>query len=233
MSLLSPAQPSQASIPSTSRRLAGAFCLVGFFLTMLATSLVDPLEDSASAGVQLSVMGAHRAAVQRLAWLELLSALLFVGVVMALVGLTRRRGTGLGNLGAGIGACGAIGLSMISLHHFFLLSLLTADRATALEVSQRLDALVGPALLPFLFAGPISLVLLCAAVARAHLVPWTCFAGALAFAFIDMVPGLPHAEVIQMLLGLVTFGWIAVQMVRWVPAPVAGPATAEPLLNIG
>ncbi len=233
MSLLSPARPSQASIPSTSRRWAGAFCLVALFLTMLATSLGDPLDDSAPVRQQLSVMASNQGTVQRLAWLELLSAVLFFGVVMTLVGLTRRRATGLGNAGGLIGACGAVGLAMISVHHFFLLALLTSDHSTAVAVSHRLDALVGPALLPLLFAGPISLVLLCAAVVRAGLVPWACFVGALVFAFVDMVPGLPDAELIQMLVGLATFGWIGVQMVRVAPAPAAGPTAAEPLLEIG
>ncbi len=233
MSLFSLTRPSQASIPSASRRWAGAFCLVAFFLTMLATSLGDPLDDSASVREQLAVMATHQGTVQRLAWLELLCAVLYVGVVMTLVGLTRRRGTGLGNAGGLVGACGAVGLAMISVHHFFLLSLLEADHATAVAVDHRLDALVGPALLPFLFAGPIALVLLCGAVVRAGLVPWGCFAGALVFALVDMVPGLPDAELIQMLVGLATFGWIGVQMVRVAPAPVAGPAAAEPLLEIG
>lgn len=233
MSLLSPALPSQATFPSLPRRWAGALCLVAFFLVMLATTLSDPVENSDPVRAQLATIASQRATVQRLAWLELLAALLFVGVVMTLVGLTRRRGTGLGNAGAVVGVCGAIGMSMISLHHFFLIALVDANQSTAVAVSDRLDALVGPALFPFLFAAPISLVLLCAAVARARLVPWTCFAGAVVFALIDLVPGVPHAEVIQMLVGLVTFGWVAVQMIRWAPARQTSPTMATTQLSLG
>src|SRR4051812_10250413 len=110
----------EPTLPSATRRRAGALALPLFFLALIGATLTDPLDDSASGGVQVRQAAAHLGAVRLTAVLELLAAALFLGATMAVVGRVRGRGSAVAGSGAVLGILGGIGLAMIGTGHVYL-----------------------------------------------------------------------------------------------------------------
>lgn len=210
----------------TVRRTACAIALPLLPLMLLAGTLVSPT-DSTKNGPQLAAAAAQGGRFVAAALFELVGAILLVLAVAALVAAVRDRGVALANAGGILGVLGTLGLACISLHHLFVYALATTDAPTALHVLHRLDRSAGPVVFPMMFAGPLALVLLVGAAVRAGLVPRWTIAGAVVFLVSDMLP-IPAAEEIQMLVGLATFGAIALRLLgpRREAVPRASAAVA-------
>jgi hypothetical protein len=195
------------------RRTATTLALPALPIALLTGTLVSPT-DSTKNGAQLAAAAAHGARWQVAAGFEVLGALLLALGTAAVVGAVRRRGVGLANVGGLLGILGSLGLMAIALHHFFIYGLATADRTVALHALDRLDnGAAGPIVFPLMFAGPIALILLAGAAVRAEFAPRWTIAGAVVFFVSDMLP-IPGAELIQMAVGVATFGAIALRLLR-------------------
>lgn len=196
------------------RRTVTALALPALPLALLLGTLIAPT-DSTKNGPQLTAAAAHPARWQTAAGFEVLGAILLALGATAVVGAIRRgRGVGLANAGGLLAILGSLGLMGIALHHFFVYGLAATDRTVALHALDRLDnGAAGPIVFPLMFAGPIALVVLSAAAVRAGLVPRWTIAGAVVFFVSDMLP-IPGAEILQMAVGLATFGTIGLRLLR-------------------
>jgi hypothetical protein len=208
------------------RRRACALALPGIPLALLAAALVSPTDSTDNAD-QLRAAAAHAGRWQGAALLELLTAALFPLGVAGIVHLVRRRGAALAHAGALLGGLGTLGMTSIALRHLFVYGLTAADPQAALRVLDRLDNHAGAVAMPLMIAGPLTWIVLAGAAARAGLVSRWVVLGAVAFAVSDSLP-IPAAEEIQSLIGLATFGAIALRLLRlddeqW-EAPVEGAA---------
>jgi hypothetical protein len=194
------------------RRRACALALPGIPLALLLGTLISPT-DSTDNAPQLRAAAAHGGRWEAAALLELLAAALFPLAVGGIVHLVRRRGSGLANLGALLGGLGTIGLAAIAFRHLFIYGLAGIDHAAALHALDRVDNTVGIVMLPCMFAGPLALITISGAASRAGYVSRWVVAGAIVFFISDSLP-IPGAEILQAAVGLATFGWIALQMLR-------------------
>lgn len=206
------------------RRRACAAALPGIPLGLLAAALVGPT-DSTDNAEQLAAAAAHPARWQASALLELLVAGLFPLAVIGVVHLVRRRGATLAHLAALFGGLGALGMASIAFRHLWIYGLTAADESTALRVLDRLDGHAGAAAMPLMIAGPLGLILVAGAAARAGLVSRWVVAGAVLFAFSDSLP-IPAAEEVQGLIGLAAFGVIALRLLRLTDEQWEAPGTA-------
>ena len=215
------------------RRRACALALPGIPLALLAGTLVSPT-DSTENAVQLRAAAAHAGRWQGAALLELLTAALFPLAVAGIVHVVRRRGATLAHLGALLGGLGTLGMTSIALRHLFIYGLTATDHASALKVLDRLDNHAGAIAFPLMIAGPLAWIVLSGAAARSGLVPRWVVVGAVAFMISDSLP-IPAAEEIQSLIGIATFGTIALRMLRlddeqWEsPAPTRRAASGRRL----
>ena len=218
--------PDRTPGPTGVRRIAGALCLPGLFLSLLATGPLDPFDDQAAPAAQLGQVPGHVGLVRALGWVELLSAVLAIGVVVSWAGLTRGRGRGVANVGVVLGSLGSVGLALVGVHHWVLAALHgTPGGAAALA---RLDHIAGPGIVVLMFATPLALLLLTIAGFRAGLVPVPALVLMVLFMLGELTPGLPGGELVPLLLGLAAQTWVAVALVRRdaAQAPVAQPALA-------
>jgi hypothetical protein len=81
-----------------------------------------------------------------------------------------------------------------------------------------------------MFMGPVSFIVLSAAAVRARIAPlWVPF-GAAAFLVVDMLP-IPEAEIVQMVIGVVTFGVLARRILagRTADETASAPTAAVPV----
>ncbi len=207
------------------RRRACALALPGIPLAFLLSSLVSPTDSDQNAD-QLRAAAAHAGRWQAAALLELLAAALFPLAVAGIVHLVRRRGATLAHLGALLGGLGTLGVTSIALRHLYIYGLTATDRPAALHVLDRLDNHAGAIAMPLMIAGPLALLLLSGAAARARLAPRWVVYGAAGFAIIDMLP-IPAAEEIQGLIGIATFGMLALRMLQLSDQQWEAPAMAH------
>jgi len=208
------------------RRRACALALPGIPLALLAGALVSPT-DSIDNAVQLRVAADHAGRWQGAAVLELLTAALFPLAAAGIVHLVRRRGSALAHVGAVAAGLGTLGMTTIAFRHLYIYGLTATDRTSALHVLDRLDNHAGAIAFPLMIAGPLAWILLAGAAARAGLVSRWVVVGAVAFAFCDSLP-IPAAEEIQGLIGLATFGAIAVRLLRLDDGQWESPAETTP-----
>ena len=203
--------PLLSNAPALRRRTC-ALALPGIPLALLAGTLVSPT-DSTDNAAQLQAAAAHAGRWQAAALLELLTAALFPLAAAGIVHLVRRRGASLAHLGAVAAGLGTLGMAAIALRHLFIYGLTATDQTSALRVLDRLDNHAGAVAFPLMIAGPLAWILLSGAAARAGLVSRWVGLGAVAFAVSDSLP-IPAAEEIQGVIGIATFGAIAVRMLR-------------------
>jgi hypothetical protein len=189
------------------RRIACALALPAFPLALLASTLVSPT-DSTENAVQLHAAAAHASAWAVAASFELLAAVVMPLAVAAVVHAVRGRGATLANVGGAFGVLGTVGMAAIAFRHVFIYGMATLDQAQALHALDRVDHVFGPVVLPLMFLGAIAFVVLGAAAARAGIAPRWVPVGALLFLAADMLP-IPGAEVVQQVVGIVTFTVLA------------------------
>lgn len=204
----------------TVRRRAAVVALPGIPLALLVGTLLSPT-DSTDNAPQLRAAAAHGARWDAAAFLELLAALLFPLAAAGIVHAVRQRGATLATVGAALAGLGSIGMAAIGFRHLFIYGLATAPRSTALQTLDRVDSSVGPVIFLCMLAGPISLILLTGAAVRARLAGRWAIAGVVLFAVADSLP-IPAAEMLQGVVGLATFGLVAVRLRVPVPAPTGG-----------
>lgn len=217
---------------STSfRRRACAVALPGIPLALLVGSLISPTESTDNAP-QLRAAAAQGARWDVAAFCELLAAVLFPLAAAGVVSVVRQRGGTLATVGAALAGLGSIGMASIGLRHLFIYGLATAPQATALHVLDRVDHAAGLVILPCMFAGPIALIVLAAAAARARYVPRWTIGAAVLFFISDSLP-IPAAEEIQGVIGIATFTAVALRLLQldadgWpaTPEPIGSLATA-------
>jgi hypothetical protein len=198
--------------PSRLRRLAGAACMVGLPLSLLATGPLDPFDDQAKASVQLGQVPGHLGQIRALGWVELLSAALMIGVLLAFAGLTRGRGRGVANAGVVVGALATLGLVLVGVHHWVLAAV--GAEANGARILDRLDSVAGPGVMVLILLGPLALLLLAIGGFRAGFVPLPALV-LVGVAFLgELTPSLPGGELVPLLLLLVGFGWTAASVVR-------------------
>lgn len=208
------------------RHWVGALTLPGLFLSLLAATLLDKMEEQGSTATQVNQAANQLGTLRALAAFELLAALLAIGAVATLVGAIRRRGTGWANAGAVVGGLGCLGMTLIGGHHLFMYALLQADRANATKVLDSLNRSTGPVVVLF-FALPIALLLLAVAAWRAGVVPLAALIVVTVFFVTNQVPVLPGGELIPLLIGVVGYSWIGWATTR--PDVTAGFTARESL----
>jgi hypothetical protein len=201
------------TVPSATRRWAGAASLPLLFLALIGASVSDPVEDeTATPAEQLHQAAAHLGRLHTAFLLELLAAVLLLASTMAVVGRLRGRGSGLAGAGAVLGVLGGVGLAMIGVGHVFLHALAASGTPDAVRVLAARDAAAGP--LPLLFfAAPLAVAALCGAAVRGGLVRWPVLVVAGTFLLLEYVPS-PLGEVPSLVAGLVAYAWVAVALVR-------------------
>jgi hypothetical protein len=198
---------------STSfRRRACAVALPGIPLALLAGSLISPTDSTDNAS-QLRAAAAHGVRWDVAAFCELLAAALFPLAAAGVVSVVRQRGGTLATVGAALAGLGSIGMASIGLRHLFIYGLATAPQATALHAIDRVDHAAGLVILPCMFAGPIALIVLVSAAARARFVPQWTIGAAVLFFISDSLP-IPAGEEIQGLIGILTFAAVALRLLR-------------------
>lgn len=198
--------------PPRLRRIAGAVCMVGLPLSLLATGPLDPFDDSAKPSVQLAQVPGHVGQIRALGWVELLAGALMIGVLLAFAGLTRGRGRGVANAAVVVGALATLGLVLVGVHHWVLAAL--DGEPNGGRILDRLDTVSGPAVLLLIMLGPLALLLLAIAGFRAGFVPLPALV-LVALSFLgELAPSLPGGELVPLLLLLVGFGWTAATVVR-------------------
>jgi hypothetical protein len=129
-----------------------------------------------------------------------------------------------------LGVLGTLGMAAIAFRHVSIYGLAIVERAQALPVLDRVDHVFGLIVLPLMFCAAISWIVLAAAAARAQVAPRWVPVGAFVFFVSDMLP-IPGAEVVQSVVGLVTFAVLAHAIIterrpqrRAARAPVAAEA---------
>ena len=215
----------------TVRRRAAALALPGIPLALFIGSLIAPT-DSIDNAPQLRAAAAHGARWDAAAFCELIAAALFPLAAAGVARAARERGATLATFGAAIAGLGSIGMAGIGFRHLFIYGLATAPQATALHVLDRVDHAAGLVILPCMFAGPIALIVLVSAAARAGYVPRWTIGAAVLFFISDSLP-IPAAEEIQGLIGMATFAVVALRLLRLeadirhaTPAPTGSLAAA-------
>jgi len=200
------------TIPSATRRWAGAISLPLFFLAMIGASVSDPVEDqTATPAEQVHQAAANLGRLHTAFLFELLGAIFFIAATMAIVGAVRGRGSGLANAGGVLGVLGGVGLAMISVNHVYMHALAASGTSDAVHILSARDDAAGPLPLMF-FAAPLAIALLCAAAWRGGLVRWPLLVVAGAFLLLEYVPS-PLGEVPSLVCGLVAYAWVAVALV--------------------
>lgn len=219
-------EPIDASLPSPTRRWAGALSLPLVFLALIGATLADPIDDEgSSAGAQLRAAAAALPRLRVTFLLELLAAVLFLAAVMAVAGAVRRRGSAVANAGVVLGVLGGVGLAMISVAHVFLYALADSGVSGGAAVLDARDRAAG-ALPVLFFAAPLAVVVLCVAAWRGGLAPWPLLVVAGAFLVLEFVP-TPVGELPALVVGLVAYGWVGLGLLRGT-SPVARAAHRAP-----
>jgi hypothetical protein len=178
-----------------------------FPVVLLVADLVSPT-DSTDNGDQLAAAAAHSGAWQAAALLELLAAILLpIAVAAALRGVAGRVATS----ARVVGVLGGMGMTLIASRHLFVYGLTAVDHASALAVLDRIDGSAADVAILFMIAGPLSLIVLAAALLRAGVVGRAVVVGAVLFFVSDMLP-IPAEEIVQMLIGIATFGYVALRL---------------------
>ena len=217
-----------SSNPIPSRRRAGATSIVAFFTALLIATVLAPTDSHANSE-QLRAALAHPGRMQAAAWLEIAAGILAPVAVLTLMHVVRGRGARLAHAGGILGVLGSVGMSLIGVHRLFIVALAQQGGDRAGAVLDRLDHLA-PAIIVLFFALPIAFVLLAAACVRNGLAPRRVLAGAVVFLVLDSAP-VPGAELLQLALGLATFGWLARRISALTDRQWTGadPSTAEPV----
>jgi hypothetical protein len=192
------------------RRRACALALPGIPFLLLVGTLVSPT-DSSSNAPQLRAAALHGVRWEIAAFCELFAAALFPLAAAGIAHAIRERGATVATVGAALAGLGSIGMAAIALRHLFIYGLATAPQATALNVLDRVDRSAGPIVMLCMFAGPIALITLVGAAVRAGYASRWTIGGAVLFFIADSLP-IPAAEEIQGILGIVTFGAVALRL---------------------
>jgi hypothetical protein len=163
--------------------------------------------------------------------LELLAATFAIGTIAAFLGVTRHRGSGLANAGAVIGIPGCIGMVLIAAHRLFIYALVSSHTPNPLQALDQVDAAVGP--IPILFfAMPVAMLLFAGAAVRARIAPPATLVLAALFFVLDFIPALPEHEILQLGIGLLAFGWIALRITQLTePIPASTLANQHSMIN--
>jgi hypothetical protein len=199
-------------VSASIRRLAPPVALIGIPFALLVGSFVSPT-DSTDNAPQLRAAAAHGARWEIAAFLELLAAVLFPLAAVAVVRVVRERGYAWATAAAALAGLGSMGMAGIAFRHLFVYGLATAPQPTALHALDRVDNTAGPIVMLCMFAGPFALIALTVAASRAGLASRLTIAGAVVYFVSDMLP-IPAAEEIQGVIGLVTFGYLALRMLE-------------------
>ena len=218
------------TIPSATRRWAGALSLPLFFVALIGATIADPVDDESAPPVeQLRQAAAHLGRLHVTFLLELLAAALLLAATMAVVGRLRGRGSGLAGAGAVLGVLGGVGMAMIGANHVFVHAVAATGAADGARILAARDAAGGP--LPVLFfAAPFAIVVLCGAAVRGGLVRWPLLIVAGVFLLLEFVPS-PLGELPALVAGLVAYAWIAAAMLteREATAADGTPRAAVPV----
>ena len=195
---------------SRYRAVAGAAALPLTFVAMLAaTALAADDHDNAPL---LRAAAVHPAGMLGAGWCEVAAGVLMLTGILALADAVRERGARLASVAATLGVLTAIAMSMVGIHRFVIVALTKAGDASGVNVLDHLDKLV-PVVFPMLILEEVSLLLLVIAVVRAGLAGRPVLAGGIAFFVLGFLPGAGF-EVAQLVVGLATFGAIAVELLR-------------------
>jgi hypothetical protein len=204
----------------STRRIVCALALPALPLALLAGTLVAPT-DSTDNATQLRAASLHGRALAAAEMIEMIAAVVMPLAVVAVAGAVRGRGVALATIGGALGVLGTVGMAAIAFRHVFIYGMATIGRVQALHALDRIDHVFGPIVLPLMFLGPVSFVVLAAAAVRAGIAPrWVPF-GAFAFFVADMLP-LPGAEVVQQVIGIATFAVLARATLAAAPHPARG-----------
>lgn len=194
------------------RRVLAAVALPATIAALVASTLIDPLDEFGPLARQVVVARSAPGTVATLGLVELLTAVLFGAAVVSFVSLLRRRGAVLGTVTGLVGVLGVVGLTAIAVSHLVLSAAADVTPAHAAQVIDRFHT-EGAVLFPLFFAAPIALPLLAVTGRRAGLVPAWALWMFVAFFVLDLLP-LPGGELIPLGLALVASVGIAVRLVR-------------------
>ena len=201
------------TIPSATRRWAGALSLPLFFLALIGATVSDPVEDetatrpSSCARRRRTSAGCRRPSCSS-CWPRCCSS----PRRWRSSGRLRGRGSGLANAGAVLGILGGVGLTMIAVGHVFLYALAASGTSDGVARSSR-PGTRRPARCRCCSSPHRSpIAVLCGAAVRGGLVRWPLLVVAGAFLVLEYVPS-PLGEVPSLVAGLVAYAWIAVALV--------------------
>ncbi len=124
-----------ALVPAAGgRRVLAAVALPATIASLIASTLLDPLDDFGPTSQEAAVTRSVPGAVTTLGLVELLTALLFGVAVLSLVSLITRRGAVLGTVTGVVGVLGVVGSTAIAVSHLVLVAAVTVTPAHAAAV---------------------------------------------------------------------------------------------------
>lgn len=197
------------------RRTFGALCLPATFLVMLvATPLLDPLDDSADEATTLNQAVGHAGQIAGLGWAEILTGMLTIAGLMTVVGAIRSRGAGWANATGVITVLSAGGLIGIAMNHFVVSGL----TSSSLSTDQRVEALkqfhsAGGPVVVLIMLSVLGFVGAAVAAWRSGLSSRLVLVPAAALLVVSFAPG-EVSEYASTAAGLVTTAWIARDLLR-------------------
>lgn len=193
--------------------MLAALALPATIASLIASTLLDPLDDSGPTAGAVAVARTVPRTITALGLVELLAAALLGVAVLSLVSLIRQRAEVLATVAGVVGVLGVVGLTAIAVSHLMLSAAAAVTPAHAAGVIDRFHG-EAAVMLPLFFAAPVALPLLAITARRAALAPmWTMwvFVG---FFVLDLVPVLPGGELIPLGLAFVASLGVAVRLLR-------------------
>ena len=106
--------------PTGGRRILAAGALPATIAALLASTLIDPLDEFGPLAPQVAVARSAPGRISTLGLVELLTAVLFGIAVLSFVSLLQRRGAVLGTVTGVVGVLGVVGLTAIGVGHLVL-----------------------------------------------------------------------------------------------------------------
>ena len=199
------------------RQVLTGLCLLGFALPLMVSAFLDPTRGNmGDARLDLADAAAHPTRLLASTVLVLFSTLALVLATGGIWRFARRRYRRLADIGAALTVFGALGHAALVTFNGFLIEMGTGDRDEMAALLDRVNS--GTVLLlvfPLLVCLVVGLLLLTTALWRAGMAPLWCLVIQLVIFVLDFFgPSVPGLNFLGYGLLVVTFGWLAVIVVR-------------------
>ena len=203
--------------------------LIVFSVSLFVGDLLDPTRgNKGDAALDIADVAAHPQAFLGSTVLVLVSTIALLAATAGLWRVARTDSPRLAGVGAGLVALGALGHAALVTFNGFLYEMRTGDPAAMTALLDRVNS--GSVLLmvfPMLLALAVGLIVLMVALHRAGIAPTWCLVAAALIFVADFFGGaLPGVTYVVYGLVTLTYGWIAIIVLRMPAATWNRPGNA-------